>query len=69
MMNYVNGKRMEESDLCIMLQDMGVILDRPTWTTMKDAFKASQVKPVPNLIDSKLSYFELTRAFFINHVL
>ena len=44
---------MEESDLCILLQDMGVVLDRATWTTMKDAYKASQKKPTPDVMTSK----------------
>ena len=43
MMKYVNGKRMEESDLCMMLEDLGVVLDRATWTHFKDAFAKSQV--------------------------
>ena len=38
MMNYVKGKRMEESDLCMMLEDMGVVLDKATWTHFKDVF-------------------------------
>ena len=54
MMNFVNGKKMEESDLCSLLQDMGVILDRTTWTTMKDAYKASQLKPKPSFAESEL---------------
>ena len=42
MMKYVNGKRMEESDLCMMLEDMGVVLDKSTWTHFKEAFAKSQ---------------------------
>ena len=42
MMKYVNGKRMEESDLCMMLEDMGVVLDRSTWTHFKEVFAKSQ---------------------------
>ena len=44
MMKYVNGKRMEESDLCMMLEDMGVVLDRATWTHFKEVFAKSQSK-------------------------
>ena len=42
MMKFVNGKKMEESDLCMFLEDMGVVLDRSTWTHFKDAFAHSQ---------------------------
>ena len=44
MMKFVNGKKMEESDLCMMLEDMGVVLDRPTWTHFKEVFANSQDK-------------------------
>ena len=42
MMKYVNGKKMEESDLCMMLEDIGVVLDRSTWTHFKDVFAKAQ---------------------------
>ena len=42
MMRYVNGKNMEESDLCMMLEDLGVVLDRSTWTHFKEVFAKSQ---------------------------
>ena len=48
MMKSVNGKRMEESDLCMMLEDMGVVLDRPTWTHFKEVFDSSQ-KSAPDM--------------------
>ena len=38
MMNYVKGKRMEESDLCMLLEDLGVVLDRSTWTHFKESY-------------------------------
>ena len=38
MMKYVKGKKMEESDMCMLLEDMGVVLDRPTWTMFKEAY-------------------------------
>ena len=58
MMKYVNGKRMEESDLCMMLEDMGVVLDRPTWTHLKEVFDASQksAKSLPKGKNSSLIY-------------
>ena len=43
MMKYVNGKKMEESDLCMMLEDIGVVLDRSTWTHFKDVFAKAQM--------------------------
>ena len=42
MMKFVNGKRMEESDLCMMLEDLGVVLDKSTWTHFKEVFANSQ---------------------------
>ena len=42
MMKFVNGKRMEESDLCMFLEDLGVVLDRSTWTHFKDVFAQSK---------------------------
>ena len=33
---------MEESDLCMMLEDMGVVLDKATWTHFKDVFAQSK---------------------------
>ena len=57
MMSYVKGKRMEESDLCMLLQDMGVVLDRSTWTTLKDAYKASPNVPDTALVNSKLPQY------------
>ena len=54
-MKYVNGKRMEESDLCMMLEDMGVVLDRPTWTHFKEAFESSQ-KSASNMPRGKICY-------------
>ena len=38
MMKYVKGKKMEESDMCMLLEDMGVVLDRPTWTMFKEVY-------------------------------
>ena len=46
MMKYVNGKRMEESDLCMMLEDLGVVLDRATWTHFQEVFAKSQANGV-----------------------
>ena len=63
MMKYVKGKRMEESDLCMLLQDMGVVLDRTTWTAMKDAYTASHEKQDPNLVNSKLPFWMLISSF------
>ena len=42
MMKFVNGKKMEESDLCMMLEDLGVVLDKSTWTHFKEVFAKSQ---------------------------
>lgn len=42
MMKFVNGKRMEESDLCMFLEDLGVVLDRSTWTHFKDVYAQSK---------------------------
>lgn len=41
MMKFVKGKRMEESDLCMMLEDIGVVLDRATWTHFKEVYARS----------------------------
>ena len=43
MMKFVNGKRMEESDLCMLLEDLGVVLDRSTWTHFKDVYAQSKI--------------------------
>ena len=32
---------MEESDLCMMLEDIGVVLDRATWTHFKEVYARS----------------------------
>ena len=42
MMKFVKGKKMEESDLCMMLEDIGVVLDRSTWTHFKDVYAKAQ---------------------------
>lgn len=41
MMKFVKGKRMEEGDLCMLLEDLGVILDRATWTHFKEVYARS----------------------------
>ena len=64
MMKYVNGKRMEESDLCMMLEDMGVVLDRPTWTHFKEAFATSQ-KSAKSLPKGKIVVLTENSAVYI----
>ena len=44
MMNFVKGKRMEESDLCMLLEDLGVVLDRATWTHFKEVYAQSHAE-------------------------
>lgn len=44
MMKFVKGKRMEESDLCMFLEDLGVVLDRATWTHFKEVYARSHEK-------------------------
>ena len=41
MMKFIKGKRMEESDLCMFLEDLGVVLDRATWTHFKEVYAQS----------------------------
>lgn len=41
LMKFVKGKKMEESDLCMFLEDMGVVLDRATWTHFKEVYARS----------------------------
>ena len=41
MMKFVKGKRMEESDLCMFLEDLGVVLDRATWNHFKEVYASS----------------------------
>lgn len=40
-MKFVKGKKMEESDLCMFLEDLGVVLDRATWTHFKEVYASS----------------------------
>ena len=44
MMKFVKGKRLEESDFCMLLEDLGVVLDRPTWTHFKEVYAQSHEK-------------------------
>ena len=41
MMKFIKGKRMQESDLCRFLEDLGVVLDRATWTHFKEVYAHS----------------------------
>lgn len=41
MMKFIKGKRMQESDLCMFLEDLGVVLDRATWTHFKEVYAKS----------------------------
>ena len=53
-MKFVNGKKMEESDLCMMLEDLGVVLDKSTWTHFKDAFAQSKPETKPSILRTSL---------------
>ena len=67
MMNYVKGKRMEESDLCMMLEDMGVVLDKATWTHFKDVF--AQSKENGNLMTKGTSIIVKTINIFLTSLI
>ena len=41
LMNFVKGKKMEESDMCMFLENLGVVLDRATWEHFKEIYAQS----------------------------
>ena len=43
LMKFVKGRKMEESDLCMFLENMGVVLDRATWTHFKEVYAKSHM--------------------------
>ena len=38
MMDFVKGRRMDESDLCMLLENLGVVLDKSTWMHFKEVY-------------------------------
>ena len=61
-MRFVKGKKMEESDLCMFLENMGVVLDRATWMHFKEVYARSHV----NKENGKIEKFILMQLFYKN---